>query len=272
MMTSLDRALRRDLWIRLSRLRRLRRVQTAMTLGLVFLGPVLVVATFLALGPLNQGGRSPSLRLILLNIGGALPGEMDKATQGQPAKYTFCCAENVDASPWEPLQVERGFGADASTVTVVGALGTWSMNMTARRAGEVLAMIADTMQYPASSDYMYGGAPFILLSPQHANLFHREGWSKADVKRRLWQASKIRAGRSKGSEFERMANGRRAELGEERQNFESRIEFDAVERDYVYLAGEVRQQRVPLLDLVVGALAHALGDVVALEDDHAGDL
>ena len=86
--------------------------------------------------------------------------------------------------------------------------------MTAKGADEVLAMIADTMQYPASSDYMYGGAPFIILSPQHANLFHLAGWSKAEVKRRLWEASKIRAGRSRGSEFERMATGRRAELGE----------------------------------------------------------
>ena len=170
-------------------------------------------------GCLGQGawanatlGRA--LRLILQNIGGALPGEMDKATQGQPAKYTFCCAENEAASPWEPLHVERGFAADVNTVTVVGALGTWSMNMTAKKGEEVIAMIGDTMQYPASSDYMYGGAPFILLSPQHANLFHREGWSKAQVKRRLWEASKIRAGRSKGSEFERMATGRRAELGE----------------------------------------------------------
>ena len=170
-------------------------------------------------GCLGQGawanatlGRA--LRLILQNIGGALPGEMDKATQGQPAKYSFCCAENEAANPWQPLHVERGFAADANTVTVVGALGTWSMNMTAKRGEEVLAMIADTMQYPASSDYMYGGAPFILLSPQHANLFHREGWSKAEVKRRLWDGSKIRAGRSKGSEFERMATGRRAELGE----------------------------------------------------------
>jgi hypothetical protein len=169
-------------------------------------------------GCLGQGtwanatlGRA--LRLILQNIGGALPGEMDKATQGQPAKYTFCCAENEEASPWEPLHVERGHAADASTVTVVGALGTWSMNMTAKKADEVLAMIADTMQYPASSDYIYGGAPFILLSPQHANLFHREGLSKADVKGRLWELSKIRAGRSKGSEFERMATGRHAELG-----------------------------------------------------------
>lgn len=86
--------------------------------------------------------------------------------------------------------------------------------MTAKQGEEVVSMIGDTMQYPASSDYMYGGAPFILLSPQHAQLFHREGWSKAEVKQRLWDASKIRAGRSKGSEFERMANGRRAELGE----------------------------------------------------------
>ena len=65
-MTTADRTVRRDIWVRLSRLRRQRRVQTAMTLGLVFLGPVLVVATFLALGPFNQGVTSPALRLILL--------------------------------------------------------------------------------------------------------------------------------------------------------------------------------------------------------------
>jgi len=155
-----------------------------------------------------------ALRLILQNIGGALPGEMDRATQGQPGKYTFCCAENEDASPWEPLHVERGYAADSSTVTVVGALGTWSMNMTSKEPEDVIAMLGDTMQYPASSDYIYGGAPFVILSPQHANLFHRAGWSKAQVKEKLWEASKIRAGRSRGSEFERMATGRRAELGE----------------------------------------------------------
>jgi hypothetical protein len=170
-------------------------------------------------GCLGQGawanatlGRA--LRLILQNIGGAVPGEMDKATQGQPGKYTFCCAENEAATPWEPLHVERGFAVDDSTVTVVGALGTWSMNMTARKGDDVIAMIGDTMQYPASSDYIHGGAPFIVLSPQHANLFHGEGWSKADVKRRLWEASKMRAGRHRGSEFDRMTNARRAELGE----------------------------------------------------------
>jgi hypothetical protein len=155
-----------------------------------------------------------ALRLVLMNIGRALPGDMDQATQGQPGKYSFCCAENEEASPWEPLHVERGFSLDTSTVTVVGALGTWSMNMTARNADEVLAMIADTMAYPASSDYVYGGAPFIVLSPQHANLLYAAGLSKDDVKRRLWEESKLRAGRSRGSELDRTVTARRAELGE----------------------------------------------------------
>jgi two-component system nitrogen regulation sensor histidine kinase NtrY len=62
----LDRIVQGDVWARFSRLRRQRRVQTALTLGLVFLGPVLAVATFLAMGPFNQDAASPVLRLILL--------------------------------------------------------------------------------------------------------------------------------------------------------------------------------------------------------------
>jgi two-component system, NtrC family, nitrogen regulation sensor histidine kinase NtrY len=58
--------MRGDFWTRVARLRRQRRVQTAMTLGLVLLGPVLAMATFLALGPMNQGAGSPFLRIILL--------------------------------------------------------------------------------------------------------------------------------------------------------------------------------------------------------------
>jgi two-component system nitrogen regulation sensor histidine kinase NtrY len=63
----LDRAGHSDIWARFSHLRRQRRVQTAVTLGLVFLGPVLAVATFLGLGAINQDAASPTLRLILLS-------------------------------------------------------------------------------------------------------------------------------------------------------------------------------------------------------------
>ena len=56
----------RNSWVmRLSRLRRQRRVRTSMTLGLVVLGPLLALATYLALGPLDKGSTN-ALRLILL--------------------------------------------------------------------------------------------------------------------------------------------------------------------------------------------------------------
>ncbi len=51
---------------RLTRLRRQRRVQNALTFGLVALGPVLALLTYLALGPLNLRADSENLRLIFL--------------------------------------------------------------------------------------------------------------------------------------------------------------------------------------------------------------
>ena len=73
-----------------------------------------------AFGP---GGRANAtigraLRLIMINVGGAVPGEVDKSTLGQPAKYTYCVAENEEKNPWQPLHVERGFSPEDSTVTV----------------------------------------------------------------------------------------------------------------------------------------------------------
>lgn len=58
--------LRKLSWSRLARLRRARRVQTAFVLGLVLLGPLLALLTYLLVGPLEQGGQSPALRLIIL--------------------------------------------------------------------------------------------------------------------------------------------------------------------------------------------------------------
>jgi hypothetical protein len=61
-----------------------------------------------------------ALRLVMQNIGGAQPGEMDRATQGQPGKYSMCCAEIEREGGWEPLHVERGYARGESTVTLVG--------------------------------------------------------------------------------------------------------------------------------------------------------
>ena len=64
-----------------------------------------------------------AVRLVLMNVGGGLPGSGDRATQGSPAKLAYCVAENEAGSPWEPLHVEAGFPRDASVVTVFGCEG-----------------------------------------------------------------------------------------------------------------------------------------------------
>ena len=168
---------------------------------------------------LGEGARANAtigraLRLILRNVGGALPGEMDRATHGQPGKYTFCCAENEDANPWEPLHVERGFTADRSTVTVVGAEGTMNMNTHAKDAGELLRVIAETMIHPPSNEYTHGGEPWLVIGPEHVEILKRAGLSKAEVKRCLWERSKMPAGRMTAKDLGRVRNSRSHELGE----------------------------------------------------------
>lgn len=56
----------RSAWDRIARLRRQRRFQNGLTVGLTVLGPVLALGTFVVLGPLGQGADSNALRLILL--------------------------------------------------------------------------------------------------------------------------------------------------------------------------------------------------------------
>jgi hypothetical protein len=155
-----------------------------------------------------------AMRLILQNIGGALPGEMDRATQGQPGKFSFCCAENEEASPWEPLHVERGFEPDQSTVTVVGAEGTLNMNTHSKDANELVRVIAETLVHPPSNEYVHGGEPWLILGPEHAEILKRGGLTKAALKQKLWEESKMPASSLAVKELERARASRTEELGE----------------------------------------------------------
>ena len=49
-----------------------------------------------------------ALRLVLMNVGGGLPGTGDRSTQGNPAKIAYCVAENEAANPWTPLSADLG--------------------------------------------------------------------------------------------------------------------------------------------------------------------
>ncbi len=130
-----------------------------------------------------------AVRLILTNIGGGLPGEVDKATHGFPGKYTLCFGEDEEHSPWEPLHVERGFDAAQSTVTVVSVNGTLNiLTSSFIHIDDMLNMMADAMSVIATNNAMLGkGEPVLLMSAGHAGLCAGRGMSKLDAKRYLYE-------------------------------------------------------------------------------------
>ena len=155
-----------------------------------------------------------AIRLVLQNIGGARGGDMDRATHGQPGKYTFCCAENAADSPWPPLHTDRGLPPDTDAVTVVAAEGTMNMNSHAKDATELLRVFADTIIHPPSNEYTHGGEPWLLLSPEHARVLSEAGLDKDAVRSRLWEATRMPAGRMSGPDRARAVISRKDELGD----------------------------------------------------------
>ena len=140
---------------------------------------------------LGQGNRANAtigraLQLVIRNVGGGRPGGVDRATLGNPGKYTFCFAENEAASPWEPLSVERGFPPNTSTVTLFAGDGVQPVVDQKSRTPESLARTyAACLRRVAHPKLALGADALLVVSPEHARVFLQAGWSKVRLKQEL---------------------------------------------------------------------------------------
>jgi hypothetical protein len=143
-------------------------------------------------GCLGPGWRANAtigraLRLILLNVGGGIPGYTDMATTGWPGKFTLCCGEDEENSPWQPLSVDRGFEPGQSTVTVVAVNGMKQLSIMNDIAESVMIMTADTLRSFCGGDY-----EIVLVVPSgYLDMMQAAGLGKGDVQRYLWEHSAI---------------------------------------------------------------------------------
>ena len=142
-------------------------------------------------GALGHGCRAAAtigraIRLVLWNIGGGYPGEPCKTTLGHPGYFSFCVAEDADANPWEPLQVERGFATDDSIVTVTAATAPSSVATGSGYCGkeDVLFLLADAIASLGSNN-ITGGDMVLILGPMTAKALADAGLSKRQVKEEL---------------------------------------------------------------------------------------
>lgn len=142
-----------------------------------------------------------AIRLILQNVLGARPGDMDQSILGHPGKYGYLIAEDA-ANPWQPFHVDRGYEPEQSTVTVMAAWGPIQVdNQLSRTAEGVLNTIADAMSHLGTNNIVWQCQMALVLCPDHAQTIADNGWTKQDVKRYLQEHARrelselVRAGR-----------------------------------------------------------------------------
>ncbi len=151
---------------------------------------------FGALGPGHRTNASVgrALRLAMLNIGGARPGESDMALLGHPGKFTYCLAEDEASSPFEPLHVSLGFAPDDSVVTVIGAEAPHSVLYSpvgdpARDAASLTHVLSIGLANLATNNaILTNGAAVVILNPEHAAVYRGANMDRAAVQQALHAA------------------------------------------------------------------------------------
>jgi hypothetical protein len=137
-----------------------------------------------------------AIRLMLLNLGGGIPGVVSMSTFGQPSKYTFCIAENEAESPWEPFSVSRGFGVDENVVTVVACENPQLVvDNYAQNPEQLFVSIADTMSHLGCWNQWVRSDLVLALSPQQAAIC--SDLSREDIRSRLCELAGRRLGELK---------------------------------------------------------------------------
>ncbi len=128
-----------------------------------------------------------ALRLIMLNVGGGWPGDLDKSTLGHPGKYTYCVCENELQSPLAPYHVEHGYKAEDSTVFAMAAEAPHSVtNHISNDPEGILDTMCSAMSTIASNSAVLGGHIAVVLGLEHAQTIGKHGWSRSDVRNYLY--------------------------------------------------------------------------------------
>lgn len=144
-----------------------------------------------AINVLGQGNRANAtigraLQLVIRNVGGGRPGEVDRATYGNPGKIGFCFPENEESSPWEPLSTDFGFARGTNTVTIFAGESPHNIvDQLSREPDSLARSLAGCLQAVHHPKLAIGFAAMLVLGPEHTRVFHEAGWSKAKLRERL---------------------------------------------------------------------------------------
>jgi hypothetical protein len=140
---------------------------------------------------LGQGNRANAtigraLQLIIRNVGGGVPGGIDRANMGNPGKYTYCFAEDESDENWGSLSMDRGFGRKDSVISLFAGDGLQPVLDQQSRTPHSLAKSMAMSLRSVAHTKLFGIADAILVvCPEHRRVFREGGWSKEDLRKAL---------------------------------------------------------------------------------------
>src|SRR6478735_3147865 len=136
---------------------------------------------------LGQGNRANStigraLQLVIRNVGGGRPGEVDRATHGSPGKIGFCFAENDAESPFGTIAGEHGIPAGTDAITLFPGEGTRCVvDQLSRDPDSLARSMAASLQTLHHPKLVLGFDAILVIGPEHARVFAEAGWGREEV-------------------------------------------------------------------------------------------
>jgi len=152
------------------------------------------------LGAFGPGSRANAttgraVRLMLNHVAGATPGPGDASTQGGPAKYSYCVAENLEESPWGSLATDAGVTAPSAVTVHCGEAPHNVHDMESADPAAILDKVASTMvSFGANNAPISQGEFFVALCPEHAAACADDGWNRRHVASYLFNRARINVG------------------------------------------------------------------------------
>lgn len=140
---------------------------------------------------LGQGNRANlaigrAVQLVIRNVGGGRPGEVDRATFGNPGKLSFCFAEDEEGSPWGPLSADLGLDPGVNSVTAFAGEGPRCIvDQISREPDSLARSLAVNLRTLHHPKLLMAFDAMLCIGPEHARVFRQAGWTKKQLLARL---------------------------------------------------------------------------------------
>ena len=130
----------------------------------------------------QRDDRAGDLRLVLLNVGGGRPGDLDKSTWAIPANTPIASPRTRRRARGRPTMSKRASMPRNSTVFVLAAEPPHSVtNHVANDPEGILDSICSAMSTIANNNAVSSGHCAVIIGPEHARTIAGKGWTRHDV-------------------------------------------------------------------------------------------